>query len=129
MSRYASVLRFAEEKNVRPGDFADFVREHGGLAACAARASEKRRGAAGGSRQPGTAAAEALKARRTNAPKLRLPAGIPLPKEGPIALLIEPRRNRSWLILGYRRAPAGAVVTSTPVNARPTEAAEGKRRG
>ena len=90
VSRYASVLQFAEEENVRPSGSADFVRQKGGLAACAARASEKRRNAAGGSRQAGTAAAEALEARRRNAPTLQLPPGIPHPKEGPILLLVEP---------------------------------------
>ena len=129
VSRYASVLQFAEEENVRPGDFADFVRQNGGLAACAARASEKRRNAAGGSRQGGTAAAEALEARRRNAPTLQLPTGIPRSKEGPILLLVEPGPKGAWLILGYRRAPAGAVVSSSPVKAGPSGPTDGKRRG
>ena len=117
VSRYASVLRFAEEENIKTNGFVDFVRRNGGLAACASRASENRRNSVAGSRQAGTRAAEALIARRRNAPRLQLPPGIVPPKGSPIALLVEPGPKGSWLILGYRRAPAGAVASFSPVSA------------
>jgi hypothetical protein len=127
VSRYASVLRFAEEEGIEPNGFAAFVRRNGGLAACATRAAEKRQNSAGGSREAGIAAAEALKARGLNAPKLQLPAGITLPKEGPIALLVEPGPKGLLSLLDYRRVSAGAVASSSPVSARLTKPAEGRR--
>ncbi len=70
---------------------------------------------------------EPVKARRQNAPKLALPPGLQLPKEGLTELLVEPGPNGSWSILGHRRAPAGAVTSSSPVSARLIKPAEGRR--
>jgi hypothetical protein len=119
--------RLGEEEGIEPNGFAAFVRRNGGLAACATRAAEKRQNSAGGSREAGIAAAEALKARGLNAPKLQLPAGITLPKEGPIALLVEPGPKGLLSLLDYRRVSAGAVASSSPVSARLIKPAEGRR--
>jgi len=114
VNRRASVLRFAKEENIEPSGLADFVRQNGGQTACASRAAEKRRNAAGGSRPTATAAEEFVAARRRNAARIDLPDGLGLPKQGQSVLLVERAPKGEWSLLAWCDAdwsacrPAGA---------------------
>ncbi len=128
VSRNASVLRLAEEENIEPSGLAGFVRQNGGLAACASRAVEKRRNAAGGSRPTATAAEEFVAARRRNAARIDLPDGLGLPKQGQSVLLVERAPKGGWLLLDCCEASAAMVGRFVQNKERPSAPAGRKRR-
>jgi hypothetical protein len=109
ISRYANTLQFARSKKIKSAEFPAFVQEHNGTVACAKAEAERRRAEAGTAELAEAAAARLIKERLASAPKISLPKELGIGKEGLVALLIKPRADGSYLVLGQRLIANNAV--------------------
>jgi hypothetical protein len=112
VSRYAYALWLAYKRGVEPEGLEAFLKENGGIVACAEKAAAERRVGTQDASEP--AVEKALKAQRKTARRIRLPALDFLPEADMMTVLLERAEGGGFLILGARPATLGSARRYLP---------------
>jgi hypothetical protein len=113
VSRYAYVLWLARKRGVEPESLKAFLKENGGIVACAETAAAERRAETQGTSEL-PMMEKVLRARRRAAKRIRLPALDFLPEADMMTVLLERAEGGGFRILGARPATLGSARRYLP---------------